>query len=503
MAGEKSSPGILTGGTIERTALAETFRNIVRERVSGRLVVASQGEERTFWFDRGQSLFASSNREAQLVGELLRTFGLADENLLISAFEKAMAEPGRGLSKALSASGAVPAFVAEAASRALAERVLYGAFRLSAGIFTLAPGEPPPELPFRFDRSTGSLVLEALRRLPAGRTFTGFSVVEPRSRPVLHSDIGLRYQVVTVSPEEAQALGKVDGLRPADQVTRDPRILSRLAAVGLIQFVAASKVLEPSSAPLGLASLNVDVAGAPPPPRLSETLESQSRVVVNTYRRLDWSNHYDVLGVDRTSTEEELERALHERARLFHPDHHLKPVLAAERDALEVLFQRLRAAERAFRTNESRAAYDHTLESGIQDTVRLPDERPTVALQKQIAKANYQRARVLYEEEDYHPAYELVRQALQFDPSERDYWILLSRIQRKNPKWLRQASETLRRALQNIPDSIDLWWELAEAYKVERNNPERIKALREVLKLDPKSRRAQSALSELGAEREG
>ena len=71
---------------------------------------------------------------------------------------------------------------------------------------------------------------------------------------------------------------------------------------------------------------------------------------------------------------------------------------------------------------------------------------------------------------------EMVRQAVEFDPEEKDYWILLSRIQRKNPKWVRHASETLRRAIKNIPASIELLWELSEACKTERNEPERIKA---------------------------
>ena len=494
---------MLTGGTIERTSLAEAFRNIVRDRVSGKLVVASQGEERTFWFDRGQVVFASSNREAQLVGELLRTFGLADENLLLTAFERAMAEPGRGLSKALSGSGAVPPFVAEAASRSLAERVLYDAFRLSAGIFTISPGEPPPELPFRFDKSTGSLVLEGLRRLPGGRTYTGFSVVEPRSRPCLHPELTLRYQVVVLSPEEGEALARVDGSRTAEQVCSETRVLSRLAAVGLVQIVPGSRAPEPSVVPAGLGGLNVEIAGVAPPLRLAETHENQARVVVNTYRRLDWSTFYDLLGVERSATAEEIQRAIHERARLFHPDHHLKQVLADQRDALEALFQKVRAIDRAFRTKESRASYDQTLDKGGLDSVRLPDERPTAALQKQIAKANYNRAKVLYDEEDFYPAYEMVRQAIEFDPKERDYWVLLSRIQRKNPKWVRQASETLRRAIGKVPESVDLWYEISEAYAAERNENERVKALKEVLKLDPTNRRAQSALAEIASMKPG
>src|SRR5665647_2242367 len=84
---------MLTGGSIERSPFSEVVRNLYRERATAKLLVSSKGEERTFSFDRGQILFASSNREAQLVGELLRTFGLAEENLLLSAFEQALNEP--------------------------------------------------------------------------------------------------------------------------------------------------------------------------------------------------------------------------------------------------------------------------------------------------------------------------------------------------------------------------------------------------------------------------
>ena len=500
MVAGKSSPSLLAGGTLERTGLAETFRGLYRDRVSARLVVAHHGEDRTFWFDRGQIVSAASNREAQMIGELLRRFDLADENLLLAAFERAMAEPGRGLGKVLSESGAVPTYVAQAAVRALAEGILYETFRWTAGVFTITPLEAPPDLPVRFDKTSALLILEALRRLPTGRSLTGSSVVEPRSRPVLHPDLLLRYQAVTVSTEEAEVLARIDGLRHAEDVTRNAALLSRLGAVGLIQLLPAHKAADMAQAG-GLESLNVDVAGSPPPTRLVEMYENQARVVETTYRRLDWSTMYDVIGVERDAPDDVVQRAVHDRARLFHPDHHLKPHLAEAREALEALFQKIRVAERAFRSPASRGSYDATLARGTHETIDLPKGDSNVTLRKQIAKANHARAKTLFEQEDYYPAYEMVRQSVEFDPEEKDYWILLSRIQRKNPKWLRQSSDTIRRALQNIPASIELLWELSEACKAERNQPERVKALREILKIDAKNRRAQAALSELGADK--
>ncbi|HEX7616757.1 MAG TPA: DUF4388 domain-containing protein, partial [Thermoanaerobaculia bacterium] len=201
---------MLTGGSIERSPFAEIVRSLYRERATAKLLVSSKGEERTFWFDRGQILFASSNREAQLVGELLRTFGLAEENLLLSAFEHALNEPGQGLARALTESGAVPGYVAEAAVRALSERLFFDTFKWTTGIFTVTPLDEVPAVPAKMDRPTGGLLLEALRRLPAPASQLS-SPLDPGSRPVFAPDILLRYQAILVSAAEAEVLGRVDG----------------------------------------------------------------------------------------------------------------------------------------------------------------------------------------------------------------------------------------------------------------------------------------------------
>lgn len=487
----------MSGGSLERTPFSEVIRTVYRERASAKVLVSLRGEERTFWFDRGQILSASSNREAQLVGDLLRTFGLADESLLMSAFEKALAEPGRGLARALWEAGAVPEYVADAAVRALSERLFFETFRWTSGVFTVTPLDAPPSVPVRADRPTGGLLLEALRRMPAPASQLS-GPLAPTARPVYAPDLLLRYQALTVTAAEAEVLGRMDGTLTVEQIHPDPRIVARLAATGLVHLVAGGRNVERSGVPEGLLFLNVEIAGAAPPARVAEQYEVQRDLVHNTYRRLDWASHYDVLGVENDATPEALAKALHERARVFHPDHHLKAHLADARDALEALFARVRGIERVFRSAESRTQYDRTLEIH-GDAVALPGGAPTVEIQKEIARKNYARAKALYDEEDYYPAYEMVRQSVEFDPEQKEYWILLSRIQRKNPKWIRQAAETMRRAAKLMPDSVDVWWELAEACLAERNEPERVKALKEVMRIDPVNRRAQQVLAEIAS----
>ncbi|HKC23718.1 MAG TPA: DnaJ domain-containing protein, partial [Thermoanaerobaculia bacterium] len=407
------------------------------------------------------------------------------------------AEPGRGLSKALSETGAVPGYVAEACVRALAERILYDTITWGEGAYTITPLEKAPDLPVRFDRSNASLILEGLRRSSRGSRID----VAARATPALASDLLLRYQSVILSPGEAELLSRVDGHRTAEELTADSPMIARLAALGILDLKTGERDRR-LDGPQGITYLNVEISGVPPSPRAAEQMEQQASLVWNTYRRLDWASHYDILGIERASPPDQVIRALHERARLFHPDNHLKPTLGDAREALESLFKRVRAAEQTLLGKESRGAYDATL-ANEGTLVAMASSGPTVEVQQQMAKANYLRARALFDQEDFWPAFEMVRQSIEFDGNRPEYWILLSRIQRKNPKWVKQSTDTMRRAVERMPASAELWLELAEACQVERNEPDRVKALKQVLAIDPANRRAQSGLAEIAAMKPG
>ena len=498
-------PDIPTGGTLDRHPITEVLRTLYSARATGQMSLSRLGEERTLWFDRGQLASAASNREAQEVGALLRTFGLADESILFAAFERALTEPGRGLAKALRETGAVQPFVADACVRALAEKIFHDTLRWSAGAFSFAELEQLPVLPVRFDQTNASLVLEGLRRIPSDAPRTGRRI-DARSTPVVTQDLVFRYQVVTMTREEFDILDRIDGVRTAGQVATDVAALERLVAVGLVEIRPASSTAaaatEADGSPATPHGLHVEVAGTRPSARKAEILERQIGAVWNTYRRVDWANFYDILGVTQAAPPEELQRAVHERARLFHPDNAIRPALQEARDALEILFKRVRDAARAFRSAESRASYDGSLAVAGQ-TIAIGSKGADPEMQREIARKNYLRARQLIEQEDFFPALEMIRQSIEFDSMRPEYWILLSRIQRKNPRWVRQGTETLRRAVLKMPESVDLWYELSEMCVIERNEPERVKALKEILKIDPANRRAQQALAEIASMKPG
>ena len=174
-----------------------------------------------------------------------------------------------------------------------------------------------PDVPSAFDQTTATLLLEALRRRPP--VIGARPKVDPKARLVFSPDLLLRYQCAVVTPEEAEALDAIDGAKTAADVCLDLRILERLTSVGFVSTAARAPDPESLADSGGVASLNVEVAGAPPGARISEGLEQHARLVWNTYRRLDWIDAYELLGTTDGAQDADLRRAVHERARALPP----------------------------------------------------------------------------------------------------------------------------------------------------------------------------------------
>ena len=95
---------------------------------------------------------------------------------------------------------------------------------------------------------------------------------------------------------------------------------------------------------------------------------------------------------------------------------------------------------------ESRALYDQSLDAAPPP--HLVTEGPSVdpEMRKKIAAQNFRRARQLIEEKDYHPAVEMLREAVRFVPDQAEYRYVLSSVEMKNPNWIDQGLANLKEA---------------------------------------------------------
>src|SRR6185436_3453905 len=147
-------------------------------------------------------------------------------------------------------------------------------------------------------------------------------------------------------------------------------------------------------------------------------------------------DYYAVLGVARGASPDEIRKAYMRMARDRHPDRFPDPVEKARADEL---FNELTAAYNTFSNERNRRDYDAQM------------ERPQLTAPEEIAAAAFESGLQAFENADYQQAVDLFRTAAHHQPAEAKYLAALGRTLGKNPRWAREAIDTLEKAIQLEP----------------------------------------------------
>jgi predicted Zn-dependent protease len=106
-------------------------------------------------------------------------------------------------------------------------------------------------------------------------------------------------------------------------------------------------------------------------------------------------------------------------------------------------------------------------------------------MRKKLAAQNYRRARQLIEDKDYHPAVEMLREAVRFVPDNPEYRYALSQVELKNPNWTDQGLANLKEAARLDSRKVSLSLQAARALLEHKRPHEAEPFARRAVSLDP------------------
>ena len=106
-------------------------------------------------------------------------------------------------------------------------------------------------------------------------------------------------------------------------------------------------------------------------------------------------------------------------------------------------------------------------------------------MRKKQAAQNFRRAKQLIEEKDYHPAVEMLREAVRFVPDNPEFRYVLSQVEMKNPNWIDQGLNNLKEAARLDSRRVGLSVEAARALLDHRRPQEAEPFARRAVSLDP------------------
>ncbi len=263
---------------------------------------------------------------------------------------------------------------------------------------------------------------------------------------------------IRAQPCSVAALLQMSGLAREETL----EILSRLQAVGMIEREARPTV-------------NRELVTLPLLERFSERVKQELEThgvdlpeeehrshLADLLSRLGEMGHYDLLNVDANCEGDEIHRAYSQLARLVHPSQAKRLGLAGREEGMYLLFERATESYLVLSDPERRASYDRDLVSGGLVGTESSEEQEERRHQR--ARENYRRAQELFHQEEFHYALEILREAVRLE-QQPEYYSLMAKVQERNPKWLRHATDSYRTALKLDPEALDIRMAMAELYE--------------------------------------
>ena len=378
---------------LEQTSFPKILCECHKQRLSGTLSINHNSINKSVYFEDGATVYASSDIISERFGERLRMSG----KLSPQQFEEAilcMHLSQHQLGECLIDLG----YLQEAEVKTLlteqVTQIIFSLFTWQEGQYDFKPGRIEIK-GFQLAMPTAEIIFEGIRQLPDMQLLRRW-LGDFNRKVVPASDPYMLFQTVSLKPHEAYVISRMDAPLSINELLAisgipEEQLLRTICALkmaGIVESLEgdtrpqlfANSVAESMQAPSDAQFQSVDAAAA------AQLCFEVTEVVRQIEQNAD---HYQVLGVSRRATPEEIKKAYRERAKKFHPDRHSQ--LAAFdfqiKSELERVFIRVQEAYGTLGDEAKRRKYDAAVRfpttptappsSGVSTTAPRPPVTPS------------------------------------------------------------------------------------------------------------------------------
>ena len=362
-------------GRLTDHPLVELIQEITDASGSGALRLARERARAVVYFDGGRVVAALSNLRALRLAEVVRRSRAVEESRLAASVREGMSDEQAGvvLMRAGLLDEAALARLNERRSQAVLREVL----RWAEGDWSfdprvrLAAGRQEQGAPV----DAAAFLVEAARALPP--EFVAARVGDEETLAPAGDVQEMLKGGMRLLPTEAFVLSRVyEPLRLREVVAlgglpeeETRRAVYVLALGGLLERPERKSALPPEVLRLAASKRPAAEANAAAQTEAGRTAaereqtapepEAQTRgTVEELLTRANGATHYDVLGVARSATAEEIKRVYYAHARRLHPDRFRRDTDAETQQRIDAAFARIARAYDTLKDASSRAAYD-------------------------------------------------------------------------------------------------------------------------------------------------
>jgi len=411
------------------------------------------------------------------------------------------------------------------------------------GEYRFEEGPLPTQEIITLKMSTGNLILDGIRRI---NDFVRLRNELPPLSTVLQmtTDPLVLFQDIDLKESERKLLVLIDGKNTISEIFAASelpafetlKLLAFFLSIGLAEFVVIHPAEKPSvhaapTAPERSREPRTEAPSSPSPELheavkpgpgledqlLEEVKQVQQEAVVEgreqifkpeqtstdaqesqktkqkirqAYESLQHQDFYQVLGLERTATRDQIKRAYFHLAKEYHPDRHFQAGLEELTPQLEALFRGITEAYDTLLIERKRQEYDTKL---AMKKVKGRDEGsagPSVEVQVQTGQQAFRKG-------DFKTAAHYFEAAVKAAPTQANYHLLLAKTLTQVPGRQRDAETHYKKAIELDPSGVDHYLGLGLLYKKSGMIQRAQRQFEEALIWDPENKTAKEELRNL------
>jgi DnaJ-class molecular chaperone len=212
------------------------------------------------------------------------------------------------------------------------------------------------------------------------------------------------------------------------------------------------------------------------------------------YDNLKQQDHYEVLGVGRGASPQDVKKAYFSLAKLYHPDRHFSPEMGDLKEKLETLFVAIHEAYDTLTDQAKRDRYDLEFASGTKKPGAAESARAKQADTGDAAAARFSEGMKQFTANDFWDAAESFQWAVRLDPGNAEYVFRLGLALSRMPRRGREAEERFTKAIELTPSRIEYYLELGNFYEKNGLKAKALAVYQEALKRDPGSEKIKETI---------
>lgn len=449
------------------------LKSIHFQKKKGHLIVHHDSVEKHLFFSEGNLISAKTNRPEELIGEVLFRLGKIseEEHSQIEGY----IQPNKNIGEILVQKGLIN-------SRDLQDGLLYQMREVTLNLFSVFDAQ------FKYlekeDLVSGEekikmkvpiLIEEGVRRMKFHPDLENFL----KDKVPFVKDREFFYRL---TEEERELLGALDGKSTTENILDSSEFDTSFFWKSLYLFYCLNLIdFESQGEKNQKGKKNQKEDSQKTQKNLSQALELSEK--------LPEMDHYQILGVPRSSDTEEIKKAYFRLARRFHPDLFARELSPEKKEKIDNVFDRISKAYHELMDKEKREEYDRKI--GVPSKGERKDTT-------EKAEVRFRKGKTLYDQGRFEEALVILEDAVRLAPNKGKYYLLLAMSQSKISSLNKKAEENFQKAIKLDPWNPEAFVGLGLLYKSEGLPVKAEKNLRRALAID---RNHKVALRELHGEK--